>query len=258
MTNYINSITVENVTYPIGPFWIDNSNNIVNRDTVLSDTFSSNIIICHSHDHYSLDSVVRQSNIIVGDPSLNSEFSLVSNVIVGHENAHIAIGSSVDVPYVHLSAGGAFIGIEAGSTRISNQLVGKAELTIGPITVTRLPSLPGSSIVTDGNIGPLNIYAFGSCTYSNASYQIVGYVHAAVSYSTVDDVQKPGYVITGGTMGTLNNVYYKCDLGGDVPKLCFGASGSSIFCVAFYNGEPCPYTLSEVYYYSYPGVPRYN
>ena len=252
MTNYINSITLEDgSTYNVGPLKIDDYDNIVRYDNNLSSKFSSNTIIGSESIsyHYLLDNSSIYSNIIIGDPNVEVQHP-TSNIVVGHSDTYVHTFSDSSERGVILKTGNASIGVTTSS------------LWLGPLGMEHI------ALSAPGYIGfqcPIDVYAVGTCTcpITNTDQdiwtgQVTGYTHAEVII--IDEGDHVTYEYSIPTLYQAfysGNDYYYDLTGGDLkrcPAVGFSTQGSRISVnVGFQQWLATSMDL-DIYIYKRPAV----
>lgn len=151
MTNYINSITLEDgSTYNIGPFKIDDSSNIVYHDYSAPSSVSSNVIIGSPV----LPNSSIHNNIIIGNPSIEGAVS--DTILIGNSNFTIKVTSSSATVNNILGVSGAVGGgyVHAGPLALYYQVVNEP------------------CVVYTG-LSPATIYAAGIVSFDNGTVATV-------------------------------------------------------------------------------------
>lgn len=253
MTNYINSITLEDGnTYPIGPLKLDNYANIVSHNIDLSSKFNNNVIIGSTSIDYDplLTTNTISNNIIIGDP----------NVVLNNYSNNIVVGHSDN--YIHVYTGSNnFVKLALNNVSIS---IDNSSLNIGPLQMSYKRISQQDAVILTGIVGPVDIYALGSCTltgtdYNDGIYQVTGYTHAEVWYSYDGEVNKSYYSIP--TLYPAMQYSYYDMTGGDrksSPTVGFSVSDNSIYCAVGYDSFRATSLNLHVYIYSRPDLWRYT
>ena len=252
MTNYINSITLEDgSTYNVGPLKIDDYGNIVKYDNNLSSKFNSNTIIGSDSIsyHYLLNNSSIHDNIIIGDPNVELQHP-TSNIVVGHSDTYVHTFSDSSERGVILKTGNASVGV-------TNE-----GLWLGPLSIDRITRSTSGYI---GFRGPMDIYAVGTCVCrigdldeSIWSGQVTGYTHAEVIVTTNGDNIAYSYSIPLSYPAFyVGNDYYYDLTGGymkSFPAVGFSTQGSRIHVNAGFQQWLASSISLDIYVYARPGV----
>lgn len=196
MTNYINSITVEGTSYPIGPLKLDDYDNIVSHNINLQSQQRSNVIIGNSSFELDPSTTTFRNNIIIGRPSLDTITNNSNNVIIGNGSNLVCITSE--------SLNCKFNGVGLDISR--------GHIGVGPLSVgVHYISTEHNYITLSG---PTNIYAIGSCVIPSYSGDVLGFAHVSFSYSaTQDNPCIKIFSVSGDTIGYSDAMEYRTGVG---------------------------------------------
>lgn len=164
MTNYINTITLNQETYPIGPYKIDDYGNTVQYGVSLVSNFQSNILFTGSLSYSDTiaNSESSVTNMIVIGPSVKATHSSSSQIWIGNDNFKIGMTSD-----------SAIIGNGVAITGVSRGAVMAGGFTAGYV----MRSTPG---FIDVDI-PATVYAVGKAWFGNDYFEVGNYTY--ISYS---------------------------------------------------------------------------
>jgi len=171
MTNYINTITLEDGgTYPIGPYYIDDYGNTVQRGVTLQSNLQNNVVLAGSleyHDIHNPNSSATNMIVITTDSSpVNADKFSTGNIRIG--NSDFKIGIDYNKGYITN-------GITLTSVRYSGSTIGHATVGGFSTTYSLFDAIAGSvPLSVTPNIA---LYAVGKITNNDGYYEIGNYTY---------------------------------------------------------------------------------